>query len=48
MQRIAEVIETAERDRTPEELAEAAHALDRELEAARMPAQASLMLRPAA
>lgn len=37
----------ADKAHTPEELADAAHALQRELDDARTPAQATLLLRPA-
>lgn len=38
----------ADKAHTPEELADAAHALQRELDDARTPAQATLLLRPIA
>jgi hypothetical protein len=44
---IRDAIAEADKPHTPEELAAAAHALEKELEAVRMPAQASLVLRTA-
>ena len=48
LQRLAHIgaaIAEADKAHTPEELADAAHALQRELDDARTPAQASLLLR---